>query len=272
MNRHFVSGIIQRIVTSPVHVHWGFHWHFPMDFHVCGLWCAIFALSLVAEADLPEVRDDVADHEVLPELHKGDRAQALLVSDSFASTVSCMQLLALFGKLFLVSCSMPCRPMSYCLLLLHFRSSPLQSLTSQYSKMGLHLGGARKRLWAVSSWFSRGRRFLNFHGLSPFLATSENDRHLKNSIPPERKTCGKMSSQSTKSGAGEQLMPLDCADARRQGVFCFRHRYGQMLQLIPANWSTFPLVGARDSDGPRNGVVFSTQSLHDFVHRYHWQC
>ena len=38
--------------------------------------------------------------------------------------------------------------------------------------------------------------------------------------PPEKKTIGKISLQSTKSGAGEQLLPLDCkARAHLEGMF-----------------------------------------------------
>ena len=37
----------------------------------------------------------------------------------------------------------------------------------------------------------------------------------------EKKTLGKRSLQSAKSGAGEQLLPLDCrAEAGLKGVFC----------------------------------------------------
>ena len=45
-------------------------------------------------------------------------------------------------------------------------------------------------------------------------------------IPPEKKTCGKTSSQITKAGAGEQSLPLGCrATARVKGVFFQRQRY-----------------------------------------------
>ena len=37
------ESIVQRIVTSPVDFYWNcpkeFQWHFPMDVHVCEIWC-----------------------------------------------------------------------------------------------------------------------------------------------------------------------------------------------------------------------------------------
>ena len=45
-------------------------------------------------------------------------------------------------------------------------------------------------------------------------------RVCEKNTPPEKKTCGKSSFQSTKSGAGEQFLPLDCfAKARAKGFF-----------------------------------------------------
>ena len=44
------SGIVQRIVTCRVDVHWNspmdFQWRFPMDFHLCDFWCVTFCPEL----------------------------------------------------------------------------------------------------------------------------------------------------------------------------------------------------------------------------------
>ena len=49
-------------------------------------------------------------------------------------------------------------------------------------------------------------------------------------IPPKQSAHWSFGSHGTKSGAGEQSLPLDCrARARPKGVFFHRHRYGCMF-------------------------------------------
>ena len=51
--------------------------------------------------------------------------------------------------------------------------------------------------------------------------------------PPEKKTHGTISFKNTKSGAGEQLLPVDCmAMARMKGV-CFFPDTGMYLDIEP---------------------------------------
>ena len=54
--------------------------------------------------------------------------------------------------------------------------------------------------------------------------------------PPEKKTLGKTSLQSAKSGAGEQFLPLDCrANAHIKGVVFHRRQCRCFTGLVPAH-------------------------------------
>ena len=88
-------------------------------------------------------------------------------------------------------------------------------LTFSFQLSKLRIEGSWLFMLSAWSWH-------NLDMVNPMLTY----RCLWKNTPLEKNNLGKTSSQSTKSGPGEQFLPQDCrAKAHLKGVFSFRHRH-----------------------------------------------